>query len=574
MRIKCPSCGTAGRVPSKRLPATGANIRCPSCQFVFFVGGPDGLNLDGGGTESEADAAALPTARDTQTLPRDITEQVRALAERARLLASEQAARGDSGLGDAATNSTSGVGTAAAAASPSSSGLGSRTPSPSSSSLGAAKRDPASSNLGGNSSREPSTSSLGSSSRSPSPSSLGSPARDPGASNLGSATRNPSSSSLGSSSRDPSASGMGASQRDGSQSGLGNRAKDATPRNAGSPASGTPSVATNASETTEKSTNPAAEEPTGLDALAALAAAAESANDAARPAEETTPNARPKVASGSLPAVDEKPWRVRAEGDMVYDFIDTSATRRWMSSRGTLDELECSSDGGKTWTMVVDEPAFADVRAGGLRSRTTTGSMRAVTLADEVDAVRAMRQTGSVPSVPAPTRTTQSTATASASETRASRQTEAAESYEPIAGRKILLVLTLLLSIAVAVVYFRPQEELPYGISIPNSPAGQRLSWVMLQITGGSARLTAADLPAQFSDDAIARATPERLLSTLAYFDDWSPKYTILRWLERPTDHRIVGLLETPGGHRGIVEIQTEPTPPFKIQGMLFRDAR
>lgn len=39
MRTVCPACGSTGNVPDDKLPPGGANIRCPSCSHIFFVGG-------------------------------------------------------------------------------------------------------------------------------------------------------------------------------------------------------------------------------------------------------------------------------------------------------------------------------------------------------------------------------------------------------------------------------------------------------------------------------------------------------------------------------------------------------
>jgi len=61
MKVKCPSCATVGKLPAGKIPASGANIRCPSCSFVFFVGGPDGANL----VTTTENSALIPNARET-----------------------------------------------------------------------------------------------------------------------------------------------------------------------------------------------------------------------------------------------------------------------------------------------------------------------------------------------------------------------------------------------------------------------------------------------------------------------------------------------------------------------------
>ncbi len=81
MKVKCPSCTAVGKVPSDKLPQRGANIRCPACSYVFFVGGPDGANVVADDTPETATSAsgvpgpqlgggpAVPTARFTGSRP-------------------------------------------------------------------------------------------------------------------------------------------------------------------------------------------------------------------------------------------------------------------------------------------------------------------------------------------------------------------------------------------------------------------------------------------------------------------------------------------------------------------------
>lgn len=81
MKVKCPSCSAVGKVPSDKLPQRGANIRCPACSYVFFVGGPDGANVVSDDTPETATSSSgiagpqlgggpsVPTARFTGSRP-------------------------------------------------------------------------------------------------------------------------------------------------------------------------------------------------------------------------------------------------------------------------------------------------------------------------------------------------------------------------------------------------------------------------------------------------------------------------------------------------------------------------
>lgn len=69
MRTVCPSCDAKGNVPDEKLPPGGANIRCPSCSHIFFVGGElpgrdsaatSPITAPDASTEGSASEAPLP----------------------------------------------------------------------------------------------------------------------------------------------------------------------------------------------------------------------------------------------------------------------------------------------------------------------------------------------------------------------------------------------------------------------------------------------------------------------------------------------------------------------------------
>jgi len=56
MIIECPACHARYRIREEKLPTGGGNIKCPSCEHVFFVG-PDGTT-----NQARATQGAAPTA--------------------------------------------------------------------------------------------------------------------------------------------------------------------------------------------------------------------------------------------------------------------------------------------------------------------------------------------------------------------------------------------------------------------------------------------------------------------------------------------------------------------------------
>ena len=99
MKVQCPSCSTVGKLPAGRIPDAGANIRCPSCSFVFFVGGPEGANL----ITTTADSALIPAAHPTGSQVAVDDDMLKAQRDE---LARKQAAAEASEASDDETEST------------------------------------------------------------------------------------------------------------------------------------------------------------------------------------------------------------------------------------------------------------------------------------------------------------------------------------------------------------------------------------------------------------------------------------------------------------------------------------
>ncbi|MFT6629876.1 MAG: putative Zn finger-like uncharacterized protein, partial [Flavobacteriales bacterium] len=88
MKTTCSSCGAAGNIPEGKLPAAGANIRCPSCSHVFFVArepvaSPSGdalveASLSAGSTAERAPEQVVPSS--TTTAPPSSSLKPRAVS--------------------------------------------------------------------------------------------------------------------------------------------------------------------------------------------------------------------------------------------------------------------------------------------------------------------------------------------------------------------------------------------------------------------------------------------------------------------------------------------------------------
>lgn len=578
MKIKCPSCANTGRVPDGKIPAAGANIRCPSCSFVFFVGGLQATNVvpESKPTQATSDAP-LPEviAEVTSSLPSDIV---------ARMVGSANvvnAAQSDPGGVPEAAGSVSALGSAAASP-------------PTAESKSDAAADPSISGRGGPSAKSSVNMPVA-------------PAPDAGGfSGYGKAAGAPRSPA-----EPPSPTG-GSAARVSHDSDAGTSAMGVL---LGGDGGGRPRAVTGSAHTIAE---PVATSEATVRSPTAAPHSAEMHQQGAEPAVD--PNATSTVPgiSGSSRAPRGAAFKVRNSVGITYDFPDLVNVRRWLEGRASHDELSISNDGGATWHAPAELAEVADVRPAGLRSSPLTENMRS---ARQTGSFRAIGSTDSGPSKgeasaraeamiaptqqsgllslasasaatePAPAATASATdAATSLTEGMASaargpqarRETEAAPHSKKArsAGKeenkprrlKLLLAIGAAVAVIAGAGQFVVTKQEP-GLQIPNSPAGRQVAWVLETIQGGTVTLSDATLQERFAPSVLEQVPLATLRQQLEYYDSWRSDYRPIRFARPPTPTLLEITVLTNGGDTGVIRIETEGEAPHRMVGLNFRGA-
>lgn len=103
--------------------------------------------------------------------------------------------------------------------------------------------------------------------------------------------------------------------------------------------------------------------------------------------------------------------------------------------------------------------------------------------------------------------------------------------------------------------------------AIPATPVGKELKWALAQLTGGAARLSAADLTAHFSEQFLAVMPARALAASLEQTAAQRGPLTFTGFAFPPTTTRAVALVDSKTGQRGSVRIQLDGgTPPRVVR--------
>lgn len=98
---------------------------------------------------------------------------------------------------------------------------------------------------------------------------------------------------------------------------------------------------------------------------------------------------------------------------------------------------------------------------------------------------------------------------------------------------------------------------------IPISPAGERLSWTIDRLNG-VAPLSAEEFNQVFSDDVLARASAETLVSAVEELTPQAP-YQLVGFVETPTDYQLTGVLQMSNGDYRAAIIEVEVAEPHRL---------
>ncbi len=560
MKIKCPSCATVGRIPDGKIPPSGANIRCPSCSFVFFVGGPDGLNVEGGET--------APVAR--QATPEGADESGAAGTPASTLPPPEPNAGAES---------------------PSAGARGADEPAAEAPPVAPVSAPPAAASTGGFAGYGGSRFAMtGSVPAAPAAAPTAPPVAEPPAEPSPARTTPLRGTPMPTSSR----------RRAGEDSG--------THRVAGE----TSSPGTGGSV----GTAPVASDPTAS-SVPGLRSTGRS------PADPGSSQLPLDPGSSQMPGMESRrrsaAWRIRNALGIVYDFPDDVSARRWLGGRPSLDGLEASGDGGTSWAAVGEHATFAEVRAQGLRSAGSAAALRASRASGAVPAMGSaasgsstlppgstadgwatttlsnMGASASAATGPAPTAGEAATALTDrlAAAKRAGRQSGAVPSTggpasraTPAVGRAstsappkkqapwrtiaLAAALVLVVGGSVALRYLGAPQS---GVAIPDTPAGRELTWVLAMIHGGAETVDSATVASHFAPSVLEQLDAQALKGQLQYWDTWRQSYELVRWARPPSANLLEVRVITEAGDIGVLRVETEPEPPNRIVGLNFRGA-
>ncbi len=130
------------------------------------------------------------------------------------------------------------------------------------------------------------------------------------------------------------------------------------------------------------------------------------------------------------------------------------------------------------------------------------------------------------------------------------------------------IVLVLLASLLAAGLV-APQSHASAELSIPETLAGNQLTWALDQVNTAATGTTEAVIAEHFSDDYLAVVTPAQLIG---YFRDYinpAGPMTVVRFEGGATELRTNAILQGPYGYWR-VELGVTPNDPHKIDAMWF----
>ena len=117
--------------------------------------------------------------------------------------------------------------------------------------------------------------------------------------------------------------------------------------------------------------------------------------------------------------------------------------------------------------------------------------------------------------------------------------------------------------------WLAPPHPVAAELTIPESPAGQQLSWALDQITTAAAGTTDATIEDHFSDAYLAVITPDELIWYFSQYLSPVGPFQIVRWEGGATDLRNNAIMLGPTGYWR-VEITVTPDASHKVDLLWF----
>jgi beta-lactamase class A len=108
---------------------------------------------------------------------------------------------------------------------------------------------------------------------------------------------------------------------------------------------------------------------------------------------------------------------------------------------------------------------------------------------------------------------------------------------------------------------------------IPNTPAGEQLSWALQQVNDGGSTLTTQDIADRFSDNFLAGVSPTDLIGVFTGYLAPNGPMTVARFEGGVTATRANALLTTGSGQPWHVRLGVEASAPYRIDDLFFEPA-
>jgi beta-lactamase class A len=105
---------------------------------------------------------------------------------------------------------------------------------------------------------------------------------------------------------------------------------------------------------------------------------------------------------------------------------------------------------------------------------------------------------------------------------------------------------------------------------IPETPAGEQLSWALEQVNDGGTGLSSEDITGRFSDDFLAALPVADLIAVFTGYLAPNGPMAVARFEGGVTATRANALLTTPSGQPWHVRLGVEAAPPYRINDLFF----
>lgn len=309
-------------------------------------------------------------------------------------------------------------------------------------------------------------------------------------------------------------------------------------------------------------------------------------------------------------------WKVKNSTGMVYNFPDTQSIRAWLEGRTSHSDLLISPDDGTTWLPVAETPDLADVEPRGFRTSSMSlsvgmqqaaaaaGARRAAQADAQADAqVEEYRSEAAKAAAARAVEEAEKAKEAAEAEARSAEEAEAAAEAAKVEkkkkkkkeappkskrmrdhdaamqrSRRNFRIATGLVFILVVTAGWVVTKQAEVRQTLPDSPVGEQLEWVIDAINGESVEMASAEVEQHFLPSSLQGAGngdvgrgARLILNELRFWHDTYPFYQFDRLLGRTTETYLEAQLDTSVGEAGVIGLEVEMDPPHRIVSLWIR---